>query len=115
MALAGHNRRLRRQSVNTTRTRPVRVEAAQLLRDTSGATRVVAFGALTSPESFARWSDVDIAAWGIPARQYFRAVPAVTGLSSDFRVDLIDADDCTARLLDHVTSEGTGLLRTPTA
>ena len=90
-------------------------QAAQLLRDTFGATRVVAFGSLTSPESFTRWSDVDLAAWGIPSRQYFRAVAAVTGLSSDFRVDLIDADDCTARLLDHVTSEGTGLLRTPTA
>ncbi len=84
-------------------------QAAQLLRDTFGATRVAAFGSLTSPESFTRWSDVDLAAWGIPSRQYYRAVAAVAELSPDFKVDLIDADDCTSRLLARVTAEGVDL------
>ena len=68
--------------------------AACLLRERFGATRVVAFGSLAHRAWFSPWSDMDLAAWGVPADQFYRAVAAVTGVSPDFRVDLVDAESC---------------------
>ena len=39
--------------------------AAMLYKD-FGATQVAVFGSLTKRESFSKWSDIDIAVWGIP-------------------------------------------------
>lgn len=47
-------------------------EAAQVLRDRFGAYRIVVFGSLAHESWFTRWSDVDLAAWGIPADQFYR-------------------------------------------
>lgn len=52
--------------------------AARLLRERFGVEQVVAFGSLVHIEWFSRWSDIDLAAWNIPADQFFRAVAAVT-------------------------------------
>lgn len=48
--------------------------AANLLREQCGAQRVVVFGSLTCAAWFTPWSDIDVAAWGIPARDFYRAV-----------------------------------------
>lgn len=37
-----------------------------LLREQFGTMRVVVFGSLTRCEFYTRWSDIDLAAWGIP-------------------------------------------------
>ena len=50
--------------------------AATVLRARFGATRVVVFGSLTRPAQFTRWSDIDLAAWGIPADHSYQAVAA---------------------------------------
>ena len=50
---------------------------AVLLKERFGATRVVIFGSLVHKGSFTRWSDVDIAAWGISPEDTFRAIGAV--------------------------------------
>ena len=68
--------------------------AARLLREEFGATRVVAFGSLIHRDWFTPWSDIDLAAWGIPAEQFYRAVAAVTSISPDFEVNLVDPKDC---------------------
>jgi predicted nucleotidyltransferase len=68
--------------------------AAKLLRRNFGASRVVVFGSLAHRAWFTPWSDIDLAAWGIPADRFYSAVAAVTGLSSDFKVDLVDPEDC---------------------
>ena len=46
--------------------------AATLYED-FGATQVAVFGSLAEPKAFSKWSDIDIAVWGIPNDKYFRA------------------------------------------
>jgi len=80
--------------------------AADVLRERFGATRVVAFGSLAHDEWFTRWSDIDLAAWDIPPDAFFRAVAAVTGLSGEFKVDLVDPHDCGPVLRRVIEREG---------
>ncbi|WP_062284677.1 nucleotidyltransferase family protein [Neomoorella mulderi] len=70
----------------------VAVIAAAILKMRYGAPKVVAFGSLVDRSRFTRWSDVDLAAWGIPDDRFYAAVGAVTGLSEKFRVDLVDPE-----------------------
>ena len=83
--------------------------AAKLLREDFGATRVVVFGSLAHGAWFGAWSDIDMVAWGIPADQFYKAVAAVTGVSSDFKVDLIDPDVCRSAVRQSIESEGVEL------
>ena len=83
--------------------------AARLLRETFGATRVVVFGSLAHRAWFNLWSDIDLVAWGIPADQFYRAVAAVTGLSPDFRVDLVDLETCRPAMRRFIEREGIDL------
>jgi uncharacterized protein len=80
--------------------------AADLLRRRFGATRVVVFGSLAHDHWFTRWSDIDLAAWGIPPDAFFRAVAAVTGLSAEFKIDLVDPQDCRPSLRQAIDREG---------
>src|SRR5688572_1081077 len=78
---------MRRQKARLSKTKP-RMEkgwklarkAAQILREQYHAKRVVVFGSLLHESRFTQWSDVDIAAWGIPSDQTFRAIGAVMDL-----------------------------------
>ena len=79
---------------------------ATLLREQFGATRVVAFGSLAHQAWFSPWSDIDLAAWGIPDDQFYRAVAAVTGISPVFRVDLVDPEDCRPGVRRAIEREG---------
>lgn len=80
--------------------------AAVLLRERFGATRVVLFGSLVHPAWFTPWSDIDVAAWGVPADQFFRAVGALSGLSGEFKIDLIDPQICRPALREEIDREG---------
>ena len=80
--------------------------AARLLREQFGARRVVVFGSLTRREWFTPWSDIDLAAWGIPAQSFYRAVAKVTGLSSEFKIDLVDPESCRPALRRIIDREG---------
>lgn len=95
----------------TRRRRAMRLarQAAQLLKQKYGAKRVVAFGSLSHQASFTRWSDIDLAAWGIPAEQIYGAVAAVTGLSPDFKIDLVDPDACRPALKAAIERDGVEL------
>ncbi len=81
-------------------------QAARLLRDQYGAVKVAVFGSLLHGDWFTPWSDIDLAAWGIPADRFYSAVAAVTGLSSTFRVDLVDPETCRPSLRATVVREG---------
>jgi uncharacterized protein len=70
-----------------------------------GASKVVLFGSLARGD-FKDRSDIDLAVWGIPSALYFRAVAFATGFSPDWRVDIIDADECPPSLLTVITEEG---------
>lgn len=83
--------------------------AAEVLRRQFGATRVVAFGSLVCRDWFTPWSDIDLAAWGIPPEAFYRAVALVTGISAEFRLDLVAPEDCRPSLRDVIEREGVSL------
>ena len=73
-----------------------------------GAKKVVLFGSLARGD-FNRWSDIDLAVWGIPAAKFFKAVSFASGISDLWRVDLVDSQDCTRALREIILEEGTEL------
>ena len=83
--------------------------AAEALRQQFGATRVVAFGSLARRDGFTPWSDVDLAAWGIPPGAFYRAVAVVTGISPEFKLDLVALEDCPSHLRHVIEREGVAL------
>jgi uncharacterized protein len=78
--------------------RRVADEAARLLRKEFGATRVILFGSAAYQSWFTDRSDIDLAVWGITPEQFFAAVAAITGFSADFKMDLVDAENCSPTL-----------------
>jgi predicted nucleotidyltransferase len=83
--------------------------AAEVLREQFGATRVVAFGSLAHRDWFTPWSDIDLAAWGISPGAFYRAVAVVTGISPEFKLDLVAPEDCQPSLRDVIEREGVTL------
>ena len=80
--------------------------AAALLKERFRATKVVIFGSLVHKGTFTRWSDVDIAAWGISPEDTFRAIGAVMEMSSDIEVNLVDVGTCRPSLLTVIEEQG---------
>ena len=81
-------------------------KASGLLRKEFGATRVVLFGSLAHDVWFNPWSDIDLASWGIAPESFYSAVALVTGLSSFFRIDLVDANDCKPSVQKAIEKDG---------
>lgn len=81
-------------------------KAAILLKEEYGAEKVWVFGSLADEARFNLWSDIDLAAAGIPEDRFYAAVAALTRLITDFKVDLIDINDCKESLQQAVKSEG---------
>jgi uncharacterized protein len=67
---------------------------------------VVVFGPVARGEWFTPWSDIDLAAWGIAVDRYYAAVAAVTGLSEDFKIDLVDPETCRPTVRAAIEREG---------
>ncbi|HXF63534.1 MAG TPA: nucleotidyltransferase domain-containing protein [Caldilineaceae bacterium] len=88
------------------RAQQLATQAAKLLREEFGAQRVLLFGSAAHRERFTPWSDVDLAAWGIPPERFYAAVAAVTGLDADIKVDLVDPDHCSPGLQAVLVSDG---------
>lgn len=84
-------------------------KAAAILRDQYHAKRVVAFGSLLHKTAFNEWSDIDIAAWGIPEKLTFRAIGAVMDLDSDIEINLVDVNTCPPSLRKVIEKEGRDL------
>lgn len=84
-------------------------KAAKLLRERYQAKRVVVFGSLLHPARFTPWSDVDIAAWGIPAEQTFHAIGAVIDLDSSIEINLVDVNTCASAVLKAIEKEAVDL------
>lgn len=80
--------------------------AAALLKEQFGAGRVMIFGSLAGNRSFSRWSDIDLAAWGLLPEDYFTAVARLQDLSPEFEVDLVAAEYCRPQLLKVILREG---------
>jgi predicted nucleotidyltransferase len=84
-------------------------QAAQLLREQFKATRIVVFGSLARESGFTRWSDVDVAAWGIAPEDTFRAIGAVMDLKTEIPVNLVDVNTCRPSLLSAIEQDGIDL------
>jgi predicted nucleotidyltransferase len=84
-------------------------KAALLLKSEFGAERVVVFRSLAQEDSFTLWSDIDLAAWGIPPARFFSAVAALTDLSIDIGIDLVDPESCRPGLRATIEREGVEL------
>ena len=70
---------------------------------------VYLFGSVARSSSFTHWSDIDLAVSGIASNKFYFAVAAISGLSPDFTIDLVDCDDCEASLRSHIYLDGTEL------
>ena len=78
---------------------------AVMLYEDFGATQVAVFGSLAEEQWFSKWSDIDIAVWGIPTEKYLRAMSEAENISRLFKVDLIDFESCSGRFSDRVSSQ----------
>ena len=78
---------------------------AGMLYEDFGATQVAVFGSLAEKDSFSKWSDIDIAVWGIPAESYLRALSKAENVSRLFKVDLIEFENCSGLFRDRVSSQ----------
>ena len=78
---------------------------AAMLYEDFGATQVAVFGSLTKRESFSKWSDINIAVWGIPNDKYFRAVWEAEDISRLFEIDLVDFENCHGLLRERIESQ----------
>jgi predicted nucleotidyltransferase len=84
-------------------------QAAALLREQFKVSRVVVFGSLIRENGFNRWSDVDIAAWGIASEDTFRAIGAVMDLGTEIPVNLVDVNSARPALLTVIEQESVEL------
>ena len=67
-------------------------QAAQLLKERFGATRVILFGSLAHGAWFHAGSDIDLAVEGIVPGNYFSAWGALEDLSLDFEFDFVECE-----------------------
>ena len=84
-------------------------QAAGLLKEKFGVTRVMVFGSLVHEGCFTRWSDVDIAAWGSRPEDTFRAIGAAMDIDSEIEINLVDVATCRPELLATIEREGVEL------
>ncbi len=70
-----------------------------------GAHRVVLFGSADRGDIHEK-SDIDLAVWGIPPKDFYRAVAFASGYSKEWKVDLVDAEDCRESLRYSILKEG---------
>ena len=78
---------------------------ASMLYKDFDATQVAVFGSLAEPEAFSKWSDIDIAVWGIPNDKYFRASSIAADISGLFKVDLVDFESCKGLFRERIQSQ----------
>lgn len=81
-------------------------QAAQILKEQFGASRVIAFGSLAHGAWFHARSDIDLAAEGIAPQAFWRAWCALDTLSSSFEIDLIALETAPEHLRARIHQEG---------
>ena len=80
--------------------------AANLLREKFAATRVVVFGALFKRIKCGHSADIELAAWGVPEKQYLAAAEMVANLNPEFEIDLLELEICSSHLLQSIEKYG---------
>lgn len=80
--------------------------AAGQLRSQYRVDDVVLFGSLLHRELFHKYSDVDLAVKGLPARDYYRAVASLLTLSDAISIDLVLFEEAPQSLQKCIDREG---------
>jgi predicted nucleotidyltransferase len=70
-----------------------------------GARKVFLFGSLARGDQGPIF-DIDLAVEGVPAARFFEAVAFATSQGREWRIDLVDVDDCVGSLHDMIEKEG---------
>lgn len=83
--------------------------AAAISKSKYGATRVVLFGSLAHGLWFTPRSDIDLYVEGVPVGAFFKAEAEVESIAHGFKLDLIDARECSPELSSQIEEEGTEL------
>lgn len=73
-------------------------ECAEILKKQFGVQRVVLFGSMLNPEEMFFDSDIDLAVWGLPEKDLFRAGAAVER-GHDFDVDIVETQKAKPHIL----------------
>ena len=84
-------------------------QAAKLLKEQFGATRVVAFGSLAHGAWFNARSDIDLMAEGIPPEKFWRAWAALDHISGGFEIDLVAGEEVMRRWREVIERESVEL------
>ena len=79
-------------------------QAAAKLKAEFGVERIMVFGSLTQADRFTRWSDIDLAVWGLNDRNWLRAAAAVQ--VGDIEINLVDVGTCKPEVLVSIEREG---------
>ncbi len=79
---------------------------AEELYNNFDAEKVILFGSAAKAEYFNKWSDIDLAAVGILDHRFYAAVAFVTGYSDEFKIDLVDPDECSSGMKKSIFEEG---------
>ena len=80
-------------------------QVATMLYEDFDATQVAVFGSLAGQKWFSNGSDIDIAVWGMPPDLYFRAVAQTIGFSQEFRIDLVNFDNCKGQFRERIQNQ----------
>ncbi len=83
----------------------VAYEIARLLYDEFGATQVAVFGSLAEPMWFTKWSDIDIAVWGLSENAYLDALGKTLGFDPQFKIDLIKFENTDALFRERILQQ----------
>jgi len=73
-----------------------------------GARRVVLFGSVARGDMHKK-TDIDLAVWGIPPKDFYRAVAFAGGYDNEWKIDLVDAEDCRESLKKSILKDGVGI------
>jgi predicted nucleotidyltransferase len=90
----------RRRAMNAAR------KAAKLLKEKFGAQEVILFGSLARRGSFNLYSDIDLAERGVDPQKFYAAGAAVERLSMEFKIDLVDPNDCSPAMQKEIEKDG---------
>jgi predicted nucleotidyltransferase len=84
-------------------------EAARVLKEEFGATRVVLYGSLARLDYFDEASDIDLMAWGIQSDFFFEALLRLEKIESEWEFSLNGGDSLSSRMLETIAREGVEL------
>lgn len=82
---------------------------AALLRRRFGVSHMAVFGSLLHEDRFTRWSDLDLAVWGLRPEETFRAMGVAMEADAEIQVNLVDVGTCRPSLLAVIEREGQDL------